>query len=193
MIPKTRPFSRAGHAAWASIALFFASVCALEAGVLELGLEDCAGCGGFGLGSLCSGPGPDFCSGTLALAVALLTITTGLCVLFAIHATSAFRRKRGLPVGSFLSSMGWTRPVVLQVLALTILSEGVEIVLLGLVMSQHLFTFHGGCGGCVVGPYPLDGLALWVTIAGAAVTLAGSIFVLFEFWHPARSMRIPTA
>jgi len=180
-------FSRQGHLAWAFIAVFFASMCAAGAGILELGLEQCAGCGTFGFGSLCSSPAPNFCSGTFALSVSLLTIVTGLCLLFAVHAAAAFRMKRGLPIPSLLSSSARSRSVVFDVLGLTVLAWGVEFVLVGLVMSLDLFYFHGTCEGCPYPPYMLTGNALTTVIVGIVIALVGAVPTLVRFRRLSRS------
>jgi hypothetical protein len=170
-----KSFSREGHIAWAFIAVFFATLVATVIASSGPFLQTCAGCGSTVEGTLCYGTASGGCAATDAFDVALGTVMSGLCLLFAIHASVAYRLKRGLAVSSLLQPQGRSARRLIQVGSLTVMSEGALFALVGLLIPWFaLENCHEGCPP----PYVLNGTPLNLTLlGGVALLVAASLFL----------------
>ncbi len=173
-------FSHQGHIAWAFSALFIASLAALAVGASGFFQDGCFACAPVGPAA-CVGVSRS-CSEMVALGAVFATLLTGLCLLFALHASGAFRQKRGRPLASLLTRAGRSRTILFQIFGLTLLSEGLELAVTGIATPIQLFSFHGGCEGCpVTWGYSLWGIASYLVAFGAGAAVFGSVLTAFGF------------
>lgn len=180
-------FSHQGHIAWAFSALFIASLAALAVGASGFFQDGCFACAPVGPAT-CVGFSRS-CSEMVALGALFATLLTGLCLLFALHASGAFRLKRGWPLASLLSRAGRSRTVLFQVFGLTLLSEGIEFAVTGVATPIQLFSFHGTCGGCpLTWGYSLWGIASYMVAFGTGAAVFGSVLTAFGL---GRTLRDP--
>lgn len=192
MDAKWGEFSHQGHIAWAFSSLCIASLAALAVGASGFWQDGCFACAPVGPAT-CVGPEYSHeCSDMIALGAVFVTILTGLCLLFSTHASRAFRMKRGWPLDSWLFRSGRSRSTLLQILGLTLLSEGIELAAVGLLTPIQFFSFHGGCEGCpIVWSYSLWGLATGLVGLGAGAAVLGSVLVVFGFPRSRTRPRAP--
>jgi hypothetical protein len=163
-------FSRAGRLAWAGIAAFLSTLAGLGLIPLAIWLQTCGGCGSSLEGTICDGTYPGGCGTYLAITVAALVVLTGLCVLFGVNASSAYRARRGVTVTSLLRPEGRSPGVWVQVGSLTALLEGGILAAAG-ALAPILGTF------CLEGcppPYLLRSVPLDLVVVGVLLAVAGS-------------------
>ena len=154
-------FTRAGHAAWAFLALFFASGVTVALAFTEPTLADCAR----------GGTGVDSCSDVLASTASIATLLVGLSLLFAVHAIAAFRMKRGLPVLSLTAPRGWTRRALMPTLGLLGLAVGAELTAAGFLAPWAAVSLcHEACAL----PYVFPGTPLALTVLGLVLVPLGA-------------------
>jgi len=182
----TQSTSRELHLVWAFLAIFFASLIALTLIGAGPYLQTCTECGTTVEGSFCDGNSPGGCGEGLATAVALATVTSGLSLLFAIHASAAYRLKRGLGAASLLKPEGRSGPILIQVASLAVMAEGALFAAAAGLTPLFQFCLEG----CPA-PYTLSGITLQFALVGLLALLGGTTTFLVSSW--ALSRQVETA
>jgi hypothetical protein len=158
-------FPREGRLAWAGIGILFASLLAIGIAAQVPNLETCQQCGVTLTGTLCDPTSPGGCGSLLALVASLVVGLTGFCVLAAVHASAAYRARRGAMITSFLAPGGSIRGVFLQITSVVFVVEGAQLLGVGL-MAPLFQSCHEGCPV----PYSISGLQ-WVFVGSGVLLL----------------------
>jgi hypothetical protein len=170
---RSRAIARDLHLVWAGLAIGFAVTVALFLAAEGPFLETCAQCGTTLGGTICDTNAPDGCGAGYAYTAALLTILTGVCALFALHAVAVLRSRPEPRDPSLLLRKEPSGPALLQVASVAVMTEGALLAFDGLLIPWIRL-----CIEPCLGVPALTGVAvLFVTLGGLAAVGGAALLV----------------